>query len=791
MKVSYNWLNEYFEDGLPAPSELARLITLHSYEVEGVVEKDGDFILDIDVLPNRSADSLSHDGIAKEIGSILDLHVKTRESEFKGKEGLLSKDFINLSVENEYLVPRAAKRVALDVRIKESPEWLKKRLELFGQRSINNVVDATNLVLLETGQPVHAFDLDKIAGADKKDIFIRRAEKGEEIETLDGTSYKLPEGALVIADSEKALDVAGIKGGSSSGIDKDTKRVLLSVCNFNATQIRKTSRALNLLTDASKRFEQGLSDRLVSRGMERLSELVAKLTGAELSEDFIDNFPHPKGQYMTGVSTREVNSLLGTTLNEDEIASIFKRLYFSPEILDPRELVVRLSKELLGKPYKYGASVSYDAPHAFSCSSLTAYIFSRAGYSIPRVAIDQFVFSEKILEKDLRPGDLIFSRNGDDEKKSYTNALTGRQETISKVKTETIDFMPGTEVPEGVSHCGIYVGDGRVLHAAAQNGAGEVIEEALEESVFFKKVVGCGRVINDDKRVVAKIPFERTDVGRGVDLIEEIGRIYGYAKVEAQLSSEEDPQEFSKEFFWTNKIKDFLVDDGYSEVMTYVLREVGEVELQNPLAEDKSHLRDSLKSGLSNVLRESKKYKALLDDGGVNVFEIGKVFLKDHEELFLGIASGDESRTLKSVERLEDELDVKFEGNLEDGVWEASLEKILDDLPDSDSYEDLRNLSRRDPSYRPTSSYPYTLRDIAVWVPEDVSAEELRRIIKESAGELLVKINLFDEYRKENKVSYAHSLVFQSTEKTLSDEEVNEIMSVVERELKSRGFEVR
>jgi phenylalanyl-tRNA synthetase beta subunit len=792
MKISYGWLKEYFEDDLPEPEELARLITLHAYEVEGVVQKDGDYVLDIDVLPNRTSDSLSHDGVAKEIGAILGKRTKLKKTGFSGSDDVSTTDSVILNILDPYLVPRATKRLAIDVEIKESPTWLKERLAVLGQRSINNIVDATNLVMLETGQPVHAFDFDKIAGDNKKEIFIREAVGGEKITTLDGVDHILPAGALVIADSEKPLDIAGVKGGIASGIDANTKKVLLSACSFNSVRIRKTSRGLPLLTDASKRFEQGLSPELVPRGMDRLSALVEEFSDAKVSKDIVDVYPQPKGEYFTGVSVTEVNKVLGADLTKKDLSEIFERLGFSHELVNPREKAVSLAKELLGVPYKYGASVLSDAPREFSCSSFTTYVFARAGYSLPRMTADQLVYSEKITEKELLPGDLIFSRNGNVPKQhEVVSSKTGEKFMVEGIKLSSTEFMPGTEIPEGVSHCGIYIGDGKVIHASSPTYKNQVVEESISESLSFSNIVGYGRVIKDNERLVAKIPFERPDIKTSIDLVEEVGRMHGYGDIESILPSEESPKEVNKEFYWSSRVSDILVAQGFSEVRTYVLREEGEVELANPLAEDKSHLRDSLLPGLGDVIVGAQKHSALLEGNSIDVFEIGKVFFNNDEKVFIGIASSDEKRLEVVLEALEKELGVKLGKKSVNGLWETNFDKVMESLPEPKSYNDLEDLTERKVSYKPVSNFPYVLRDIAVWVPKTFGSSEIQKLIEENAGELLVKINLFDEYKKDEKISYAYSLVFQSPEKTLSDEEVNEIMKGVTTLLEKEGFEVR
>jgi len=197
MKFSYNWLKEHIEGEVPKPKKLAELLTLHSFEVEGVEKILSDFLLNIDVLPNRAADCFSHIGIARECAAILNVKYKSPEVKLSEDKKLKAKDFVKIKVKNKQDCPRYTVRVFIDVKVRPSPQWMKKRLKVCGLRPINNIVDIANYVMLETGQPLHAFDLDKVAN---QKIIVRRAKRGEKIITLDNEKYDLDKEVLVIAD---------------------------------------------------------------------------------------------------------------------------------------------------------------------------------------------------------------------------------------------------------------------------------------------------------------------------------------------------------------------------------------------------------------------------------------------------------------------------------------------------------------------------------------------------------------------------------------------------------------
>ena len=335
MKFSYNWLQKHFEEKLPEANELAKKIGLHSFELEGVeeVEINGekDFLIEWDILPNRSSDCLCYMGMAKEISAVLDtphkMFIKDDVLMSEYSKEIKTSDFISLEIENEELVKRATKRIAINVEIKESPQWLKDALESMGQKSINNVVDITNYVMWTTGQPVHAFDYDKLAGEEnKKNIKIGFAKDGEKIIDLSGTEHELDSSILVISDGEKSLDIAGIKGGNISGVDENTTRLMLSVVNFEYENIRNASKKLKLATDASKRFENEIPLRKVTLAMAQMSYLLKDLAGAEISDDFIDTNSDFNGNKKITCSFSKINSLLGLDISKKEIIEILHRL---------------------------------------------------------------------------------------------------------------------------------------------------------------------------------------------------------------------------------------------------------------------------------------------------------------------------------------------------------------------------------------------------------------------------------------------------------------------------------
>lgn len=791
MKVSYNWLKEYFQENLPSPKDLADILTLKAFEVEDVKEVGSDYMLDIDILPNRSHDCLSHYGIAKEVATITDLKLKSinlldLKSDFNKN--------IEVKVENEFCRRYMALEVK-NVTNGESPKELQEKLKTIGERSINTIVDITNIVMFELGQPMHAFDNDKMAG---NTISVRFAKSGEKITSLDNKELELDESIPVIADDDGPIAIAGVKGGKRLEVNSETRNIILEAANFHPTVTRKTVRSVGVGTESSKRFENEPSPELTEMAMKRAVELIKKYaaTGETQVSEVVDFYPRKWRNYRTGVSLFEINELLGVEFTEEQVKNALTKLNFGYEIVEPRQKVVEEAKNLLGKPYQYGASVFFDSPEKFDCSSLISYVYSLAGQSIPRTSIDQYVYSEKINESELKPGDLIFSNSKD-----------------GNIHTVTEEFLPGTEVKEGIDHVGIYLGDENVLHASRYNGDGVEIGK-YREVKQFENITGYGKIITkEEKRFAITAPIERLDIKSGPDVIEEIGRVIGYDRIHDQeittdnLGGEFNP-EINKTYQLSNLIRNTLVDLGYSEVVTYSFVEKGEIEPEKPIASDKAYLRNTLLLGMEDVLERNVKNSDLLGLDRIKSFEIGKVFKKPTRQnstsfeslnLSIGIKNKIGVKKPKPADLITDALnklkettgiDFKTEVKDQTEMIEINLSDLIDQFKSSDNYPELPKSENK--SYKTISAYPFVLRDISVWVPEYIKAESVLEIIKDNSGELLVNNRLVDVYPKEGQVSYSYRLVFQSYEKTLSDSEVNLIMDKITEIMNGKeGWEVR
>jgi len=313
MRFSFNWLKEFTD------KEWHKI--------------NDDIIFEIDILPNRP-DALSHFGLAYEIAALTNKKLPTIDFEIKEKGGDV-KDVLEVKVENKDLCPRYSARIITNVDIKESPQWLKEKLETLGLKSINNVVDATNYVMLEMGQPLHAFDFNKLTSKNekKKTIIVRNAKNGEKIKVLDelGTEYKLMENDLVIADTEKPIAIAGIKGGMNTAIDNKTKTIILESANFDKSSILSSSKRLNLNTDSSLRFSYGIDPELTIKALDRVASLILEIAGGEIAKNYIDIYSQKRAPIKILLDKQYITRLIGQEIKEKESKEIMERLGFEVE----------------------------------------------------------------------------------------------------------------------------------------------------------------------------------------------------------------------------------------------------------------------------------------------------------------------------------------------------------------------------------------------------------------------------------------------------------------------------
>jgi len=677
MKLSYDWLQSYFSKPLPTVSDIERVISLHAFEHEETEEHaNGDMMIEFDVLPNRAADCLSHYGMAKEIAIHFDRDdfiddwrerigvegVPTATN----SEGVISRDKnLAISVENYEKCTGYMACVMKDIKKDSSPDWVQKRLETIGQRSIHNLVDATNYVMFELGQPLHVFDYAKIAKNNDgvPEIIVRDAKMGETMTTLDNKELEFTGGELVIADPDKILALAGVKGGKAAEVDDTTTDVVLECAHFDANMVRRMRRKFNMLTDASKRYENRLSPWVKGEAIQMLSSLMYNIAGSE------------KTEIMPELRAIDPNI----------------RERFSP-------------KEV---------QVSH------------AQIEALLGISL-----------EKHVVRDI------------------LNTLS------IKIKDTTDDFY------------------------------------------------------------VLESPLRRRDLNITEDFIEEIGRIHGYDKIPPQdLSDINFTPKTLQITTCEQQLRIFLSEKGFSELMGYTFEEKGDIEVLKAMASDKNFLRTNLLNQAEHAMKQNLYFAPLYNRNEIMTFELGRVFPGGNEERHLVISLAYTSKKAKKaggptgdrinviIDALEKELGVtiKERAQSNDGHLEVRYDDWVSDTLDgviaNEESDDAKSLSNILGTYdidnnhlhvfTPYSMYPFMTRDIALWVDATVSSDEIIDLIKENAGDLALRIDQFDRFEKEGRVSYAFRIIFQSMDKTLEESDITPIMKALEEKIKEKGWEVR
>lgn len=292
-------------------------------DIAAVIGAD-DHVVEFEITPNRP-DCLSVIGLAREAAATFNKPLKLHTPEIRGCGGSIA-DLVDIEIEDPDLCPRYTARMVKNVKIAPSPAWMRERLRNSGVRPINNIVDITNYVMLEYGQPMHAFDFSCVEGGT---ILVRTAREGESIQTLDGNSRKLTTSMLCICDEHKPVCVAGVMGGANSEIVGDTAMVLFESANFSGASVRRTAVALNMRTDASARYEKGLDPMNTMKAVQRACELVELLGCGEVVDGVMDVIAKDSNLTVVRLEPDRVNALLGTDVPEEEMRRILTKLGFT------------------------------------------------------------------------------------------------------------------------------------------------------------------------------------------------------------------------------------------------------------------------------------------------------------------------------------------------------------------------------------------------------------------------------------------------------------------------------
>ena len=683
MKFSFSLIKK-LAPGKYTKAELAEKLNLYSFETADV----GGDILEIAVPPNRFSDAASHLGVAREASVLFNCRLND-PTLVKFKPDHQDFGVFRTAIKDKHLGRRYLAAYVTNIKVGSSPKWIKDALETCGLRSVNNVVDVMNYVMLEIGQPLHAFDADKVSGG----LAVRKAKKGETIETIDPVRSSPPPGSfgprlragaasngvdgqklnldsevLVIADVKKPLAIAGIKGGKASEVTSNTKRILVESANFDGTSIYNSSKKLNLKTDASLRFSHNLSPELAALGMQRALMLLKEIAGAKIHRP-VDLYPKKQRRAALKIDAKRISKLIGETWKEKEVLNLLIKLGFK---------------------------------------------------------------------------------------------IKGRLAEVPLLRTDI-----------------------------------ENLEDIAEEAVRFR---GYNNLISQPPAVAL-----------------------GFAEEEEAV-------------LLKDRARSFLAGAGYSEVYNYSL--VSKIdtelappivfgsgakpaELENPISKQLEVLRDSLAAALARNLKDNSRF---LEE--TRIFEIGRVFSRKKSEVLeataLGVALNSknaalelkglvdglfqklgvvdyflpdlnyQNKLLKSQESLRIENSnheiVGYLGSLaglRGAVLELNLDKLLKSIDEEKEYE-------------PLSKYPSIIRDLSIFVPEEVRVGHILEMIQRVSSKLVNDVDLIDFYEppavarpqsdkskdeEPRRKSLTFRIVFQAEDRTLIDAEVDREMAVINQVL--------
>ena len=327
VSIPYSWLKDYIKTNASV-EEIAESLSLHSFSVEKIRKTDGDEIFEIEVTPNRG-DALSVLGVARELRAVLPVRGfkcewLPREEKFTGKINVA--DRIDVVIEDKTLVPRFSAIIMDKITFGDSPKLVKERLEKVGIRPLGNVIDVTNYMMVDKGQPMHVFDYDKIVGGK---MTVRESREGEVITTLDGVDRKLPAGVIVIEDGGgRLIDLCGIMGAKNSEVDENTRKILLFVQVYDPVRIRRASMTLGHRTEAALRFEKGVDYEGVISALWESVDMIEKLSGAVVSSDLVDIVNFSRETKEIEVDAEKISRIAGKEIKSEDAFSYLNSLGF-------------------------------------------------------------------------------------------------------------------------------------------------------------------------------------------------------------------------------------------------------------------------------------------------------------------------------------------------------------------------------------------------------------------------------------------------------------------------------
>ncbi|QDE97507.1 phenylalanine--tRNA ligase subunit beta [Myxococcus xanthus] len=643
-----------------------------------------DVVLEVNVTPNRP-DALSHLGVAREVSVVTGSALKVPQPK-PAESGTPAAEQVKVHVEAPDRCPRYVARVVENVTIGPSPQWMQDRLKAAGVRAINNVVDVTNYVNLEYGQPLHAFDLEKLAG---QKIVVRTATRGEKLKTLDGKDRVLDADDLVIADKDRAQAIAGVMGGGDSEVTEGTKRLVLESANFQGSTVRRSSKRHGLHTEASHRFERGADMDAVVPAIDRAAQLIAELAGGTVAPGRVDVYPAPKPPRKVTLRFARVGQVLGVAVAEQEVRRILEALGFKAVEEGTGQATYEVPR----------ARVDVEREEDLLEEVARIYGYDNIPATLPR-GLATLAPEPAHAEAERRMRQALAGA-GFDEVVNY-----------SFVAPRSLEVLGGAEKP--VALLNPLSTEQSVMRTSLLPGLLENLSRSVRHQVEAVAIYETGRAY-----------FQEAEGGQGQrPAAREVPRVAG---------------------------------------LVWGLRGGGRSWTHKDARADFYDAKAAVEGLLGALRVEGVTY---VPTGSAAYHPKAVAQVKTADGTVLGHVGEVHPRVVKAL-------------GLPDGVFVFELDT-----------EPLYAASKLVPAYRSLPRFPAVLRDLAVVVPLELPNDEVRRVILEVGKPLVEDAQVFDVYTGEQipqgRKNLAYALRYRSSERTLTDVEVNEAHQRIVDEVKQR-----
>lgn len=667
-----------------------------------------DYTIDFEITPNRS-DCLSMLGMARETKATFGVEMKYPDTSVKEESDLETKDLVEVKIENNELCKRYVARVVKDVVIKESPWWMQQRLMAAGMRPINNIVDITNFVMIEYGQPIHAFDFDSI---ESNKIVISNAEDEEKFITLDGKEREVDSSMLMIRDDKKAVGVAGIMGGLNSEIKESTNTVLVEVANFEADNIRLTTKKLNNRTEAAGRFAKGVDPNLCRVVSDRVCHLIEQTESGKVCKGVVDVYPNEIKLPTSKVRVARVNRVLGTDIDGATMKNIFEKLEIKVEGDD---------EVLICTPPTVRLDLLTEVDYVEEVARL--YGYNNLPMTLPK-GNEKSNRGEASDARELARE--VLCAMGADEIQTYS--------FVSPTDIEKVGISPDSWENNQVKIMNPLGEDNSVMRTILTPNMLQVLATNFTRNIDEVKAFEIGSVFQADMFGGNGMPEESESMsigayGENVDFFTMKGMIEGLlAKFGITDANFEAETEYG--VYHPGRCARITIEAS-DERMGESAKKME--ELKASMEKDKESFGEAEIQVMNDLL------SVMTNSVGNEPIEIG-IFGEVHP-------------------------DVTKRYGIKTRVYCAEL-----------FFDEIVEFSNRENHYIPLPKYPATTRDIAIVLDEDIPVGNVEKLIKANGGDILENVKIFDIYKgeqvEEGKKSAAFSLTYRHEGKTLKDEEV-------------------